>query len=51
MKKLLIIGGVIVGLGLVGVLVMTIFLGNIVTAGVNNFAPKLTQTLAAAVGY
>ena len=44
MKKLLIIGGVIVGLGLVGVLVMTIFLGNIVTAGVNNFAPKLTQT-------
>ena len=44
MKKLLIFGGIIVGLGLVGVLVLTFFLGNIVTAGVNNFAPKLTQT-------
>jgi len=44
MKKLLIVGGIIVGLGLVGVVVLTFFLGNIVTAGVNNFAPKLTQT-------
>jgi hypothetical protein len=44
MKKFLVVGGIVVGLGLVGVLVLTFFLGNIVTAGVNNFAPKLTQT-------
>lgn len=44
MKKLLIIGGVIVGLGLIGIFVMAFFLGSIVTAGVNNFAPKITQT-------
>ncbi len=44
MKKLLVIGGVVVGLGLVGVVGLSFFLGNVVTAGVNNFAPKLTQT-------
>ncbi len=44
MKKLLVIGGVILGLGLVAILVLTFFLGSIVTAGVNNFAPKITQT-------
>ncbi len=44
MKKILVIGGIIVGLGIVGVIVTSFFLGNIVTAGVNNFAPKLTQT-------
>jgi len=44
MKKLLLIGGIIVGLGIVGVVVTSFFLGNIVTAGVNNFAPGLTQT-------
>src|ERR1019366_7283215 len=44
MRKLLIIGGIIVGLGIVGVGVTSFFLGNIVTAGVNNFAPRLTQT-------
>jgi hypothetical protein len=44
MKKLLIVGGVLAGLGLIGVLVLTLFLGNIVTAGVNRFAPQITQT-------
>jgi hypothetical protein len=44
MKKLLVIGGIVVGLGVVAVVVLTFFLGGIVTAGVNNFAPKLTQT-------
>ena len=44
MKKLLIIGGVMVGLGIIGVIVTAFFLGNIVTAGVNNFAPKITLT-------
>lgn len=44
MKKLLVIGGIVVGLGIVGVIVLTFFLGNVVTAGVNSFAPKLTQT-------
>lgn len=44
MKKLLIIGSIVVGLGIIGVVVVSFFLGNIVTAGVNNFAPKITQT-------
>ena len=44
MKKLLVIGGIVVGLGIIGVVVMSLFLGNIVTAGVNSFAPKITQT-------
>jgi hypothetical protein len=44
MKKLLVIAGVVIGLGLVGVVALTFFLGNIVTAGVNSFAPKVTQT-------
>ena len=44
MKKFLIILGVLAGLGLVGVLVLTFFLGNIVAAGVNRFGPKITQT-------
>ena len=44
MKKLLLIAGIVVGLGLVGVIALTFFLGNIVTAGINSFAPKLTQT-------
>ncbi len=44
MKKLLIVLGVLAGLGLIGVLVMAFFLGNIVTAGVNRFAPQITQT-------
>ena len=50
MKKLLVIGGIIVGLGLIGVVVMSLFLGSIVTAGVNNFAPKLTQTKVVLTG-
>ena len=44
MKKLLLIGGILAGLGLIGVIVLTFFLGNIVTAGVNRFAPQITQT-------
>lgn len=44
MKKLLLIGGILVGLGIVGVVVTAFFLGNIVTAGVNRFGPQITQT-------
>ncbi len=44
MKKILIIAGVLVGLGLVGLFALTFFLGGIVTAGINSFAPKITQT-------
>jgi hypothetical protein len=44
MKKLLIITSVVIGLGIIGVVALTFFLGSIVTAGVNRFAPKLTQT-------
>ncbi|MBI5770086.1 MAG: hypothetical protein HZA93_20085 [Verrucomicrobia bacterium] len=50
MKKLLVIGGVIAGLGLVAVVALTFFLGNAVTAGVNGFAPKLTQTKVTLAG-
>ncbi len=44
MKKLIIIASSVVVLGVVGVIALTFFLGGIVTAGVNNFAPKITQT-------
>lgn len=44
MKKLLIVAGVMAGLAVVAVVVLSMFLGSIVTAGVNSFAPKLTQT-------
>ncbi len=44
MKKLLVIGGILLGLGLVTVLALSFFLGNIVTAGVNRFGPGITQT-------
>jgi hypothetical protein len=44
MKKLLIIGGTVIGLGLIAIVATSFFLGGIVTAGVNNFAPKITQT-------
>ena len=44
MKKLLVIAGILLGLGIVGVIVTAFFLGNIVTAGVNRFAPQITQT-------
>ena len=50
MKKFLIIGGIIVGVGIVGVLVTSFFLGNIVTAGVNKYAPRLTQTKVVLAG-
>lgn len=44
MKKLLIVSGLVVGLAIVGVVALSFFLGGIVTAGVNSFAPKVTQT-------
>ncbi len=44
MKKLLVIGGVLVALVVVGVVVTSFFLGNIVKAGVNKFGPTITQT-------
>lgn len=44
MKKLLIAIGVLVALAAIVFVVLSFFLGSIVTAGVNNFAPKLTQT-------
>lgn len=44
MKKLLIFGGIVVGIGIVGVVVLTFFLGSIVTKGVNKFGPEITQT-------
>lgn len=44
MKKLLVIGGIVVGIGIVGVIVLGFFLGSIVTKGVNKFGPEITQT-------
>ncbi len=44
MKKLVCIGGGLLVLAIVGFFALEFFLGQIVTAGVNNFAPKLTQT-------
>ena len=44
MKKLLVIGGIVVGLGVVAVVALTFFLGSIVTAGLNKFGPAITQT-------
>lgn len=50
MKKLLIIAGVVIGLGIVTVVVLAMFLGSIVTTGVNSFAPKITQTKVTLAG-
>jgi len=50
MKKILVIGGILVGLGIVGVVMTAFFLGNIVTAGVNRFAPQITQTKVTLAG-
>jgi hypothetical protein len=47
MKKLYVIGGVLLGLGLVGYIIGTFFLGSIVKSGVNRYGPKLTQTRVA----
>ncbi len=44
MKKLLFIGGGLVVLALIAFVALEFFLGSVITAGVNNFAPKLTQT-------
>ncbi len=50
MKKLLIILAIVAGLGVVAFIALEYFLGHIVTAGVNNFAPKLTQTKVVLAG-
>lgn len=51
MKKILLIGSIsVVALVIVGVVVMTFFLGSIVTAGVNSFGPKITQTKVVLAG-
>ncbi len=44
MKKLLYLGGGLLIVALIAFVVLQFFLGSVVTAGVNNFAPKLTQT-------
>ncbi|MSU68707.1 MAG: hypothetical protein EXS40_09070 [Opitutaceae bacterium] len=44
MKTLLIVLGVLAALGVAAVISLQLFLGSAVTAGVNHFAPKLTQT-------
>ncbi|MDD3180733.1 MAG: hypothetical protein PHQ04_10320 [Opitutaceae bacterium] len=43
-KKLIYFGGAILALALVAYVGLTLFLGSVVKAGVNSFAPKLTQT-------
>ena len=43
-KKLLYLGGTLVALALVTYVGLQVFLGSIVKAGINGFAPKLTQT-------
>jgi len=44
MKTLLIVLGVLAALGVAAVIALHFFLGQAVTAGVNRFAPQLTQT-------
>lgn len=44
MKKLLYIAGGLLVVALIAFVALEFFLGHIVTAGVNSFAPKLTQT-------
>src|SRR5216683_7843861 len=44
MKKLVVIGAVLAGLCAVAFVIASHFLGSIVTGGVNNYAPRLTQT-------
>lgn len=50
MKKLLVLGGVVVVLLVVAGFVGGMFLGNIVAAGVNSFGPKITQTKVTLAG-
>jgi uncharacterized protein involved in outer membrane biogenesis len=50
MKKLLIIGGTLVGLCLVALVVASFFLGSIVKAGVNDYGPKITRTKVSLAG-
>jgi len=44
MKKLLVIGGILAALAVIGFVATASFLGSVVTAGVNRFGPKITQT-------
>ena len=44
MKKILLIGLVVVGIGVAGVVALAFFLGQAITAGVNKFGPAITQT-------
>jgi len=44
MKKLLIITGVVVALAVIAFFALEFFLGRVVTAGVNKYAPQVTQT-------
>ena len=44
MKKILYLGGGLLVVALIAFFALEFFLGHVVTAGVNNFAPKLTQT-------
>jgi hypothetical protein len=44
MKKLLIIAGILVVLAVAAFFAVEVFLGHAVTAGVNSFGPKVTQT-------
>lgn len=43
-KKILYIGGGLIALLLIAFVALQLFLGSVVTAGINNFAPRLTQT-------
>ena len=49
-KKLLYLAGILVVLALVTYVGLQFFLGSIVKAGINNFAPKLTQTTVELAG-
>ena len=44
MKKLLIITGVVAALAVIAFFALEFFLGSVVTAGVNKYAPQVTQT-------
>lgn len=50
MKKLLIAGGVVVGLCVAGLVTASFFLGSIVKTGVNSYAPRVTQTRVSLAG-
>ncbi|MBI4621810.1 MAG: hypothetical protein HY736_01155 [Verrucomicrobia bacterium] len=49
-KKILYVGGGLIALALVAFIALQFFLGSIVTAGINKFAPRLTQTTVKLAG-